>query len=324
MRIVQVREFGSPEVLKVAEAEEPQAGPGQVVIKVEAAGVAFGQVLLRSGRYPRPLPFVPGWEVGGRVIQVGPDVDPALAGQSVVANTPEFFGGYAEQVVVNSAHLFRVPPQLSLEQATRVFFAGQTAVSILKTVSIRPDDAVLVTAAAGATGSLVLQLAKTAGARTVIGAARGQDKLAAIRQLGADAAIDYSEDNWGEQVRQVTDGKGASVVIDNVGGRIARQAFEATANGHGHLVVFGASSGEGVALDTQEIARRGITVIGALGIALTLTEQETRACAEHALSEAAAGRLLPIAGPTYPLAQASAAHAALEARQIIGKALLIP
>src|SRR5437879_2074042 len=105
MRVVQIREFGSPKVLQVEEAEEPQAGSGQVVIKVEAAGVAFGQVLLRSGRYPRPLPFIPGWEVGGRVIQVGPDVDPSLEGQLVVANTTGFFGGYAERVAVDIINL---------------------------------------------------------------------------------------------------------------------------------------------------------------------------------------------------------------------------
>src|SRR6266567_1594385 len=176
MRIVQVHQFGPPEVLKIEEAEEPQAGPGQVVIKVSAAGVAFGDTIMRAGKYPFPLPFVPGFDVGGRVIQVGPGGDQSLLGEFVVARTNNNSGGYAEQAAVDATNVFRIPTELSVEQTAGVFLAGQTAVGLLKAMTIEPGEVVLITAAAGGVGSLMVQLARAVGAGTVIGAARGREK----------------------------------------------------------------------------------------------------------------------------------------------------
>lgn len=324
MRIVQIHQFGSPEVLMVEERAEPQAGPGQVVIAVEVAGVAFADVIVRSGKYPVPLPYVPGLEVGGRVIQVGPDGDQSLCGKLVVAHTSNNAGGYAEQAAVAVTDVFPIPSGLSVEQAMGVFRTGQTAIGILKAMSIAPGESVLITAAAGSIGSLMIQLVKAAGAGTVIGAARGQEKLALVSRLGADVTIDYSSDDWVEQVRKATEGKGADVVLDAVGGTIGRQAFEAMANGRGRLGVYGFSSGTYTQIETRELTRRGLTVIGPLGIMFARPEQEIRTYAETALSEAAAGRLVPLIGQTYPLARAADAHAALEARETTGNVLLIP
>lgn len=323
MRVVQVRQFGLPEVLHLEESEEPQAGPGQVVIAVEAAGVSFGDTSIRAGKYPFPLPFVPGWEVGGRITEVGPDGDQSLVGKPVVALI-KAGGGYGERVVADATTAFPLPKEVSVEQAVGVFVAGGAALCILKTVQIEPGEVVLITAAAGNVGSQLVQLAKAAGAGTVIGAAGGKEKLAVVSRLGADVAIDYREDNWVEQVRNVTGGKGADVVIDAVGGTIGHQAFEATANGGGRLVVYGSSSGTEATIGMQELAMRGITVIGALGIALTRPEQAILADAEAALQEAAAGRLVAVIGQTYPLERAADAHGAIEARKSIGKVLLIP
>lgn len=324
MRIVQAHQFGPPEVLQVEEVEEPQAGPDQVIIEVLAAGAAFGNTVLRSGKAPLPLPYVPGWEVGGRITRVRQGLDQRLVGKLVVARTRNNAGGYAEQVAVESTSLFPLPAGLSVEQAVGVFSAGQTAVSVLKTVRIEPGEVVLITAAAGGVGSLLVQLVKAAGAGTVIGAARGKEKLETIARLGADVVIDYQLPGWEEQVRKITGNKGADVVLDSVGGAIGRQAFEVTANGHGRLVVFGSSSGSGMTIETRELAGRGVTVIGALGMMLAMTEQQMHASAEFALAEAAAGRLVAVIGQTYPLERAAEAHAALEARQTIGKVLLIP
>jgi NADPH2:quinone reductase len=323
VRIVQAHQFGPPEVLQVEEGEEPQAGPGQVVIEVLAAGAAFGNTVLRSGKAPLPLPHVPGWEVGGRITRIGPGGDQTLVGKLVVAATRNNVGGYAEQVAVDTANLFPLPTGLSVEQAVGVFSAGQTAVSVLGTARIEPGASVLIMAAAGSTGSLLVQLAKAAGAGTVMGAARGKEKLEVVARLGADVTIDYQLPGWGEQVRKATGNNGADVVLDSVGGAVGRQALEVTANGHGRLVVFGSSSGSGMTIETEQLSRRGITVIGALGMMLAMTEQEMRASAEFALAEAA-GRLVAVIGQTYPLERAAEAHAALEARQTIGKVLLIP
>jgi NADPH2:quinone reductase len=256
-------------------------------------------------------------------MKAGQDADQSLVGKPVVARSMAG-GGYAEQIAVDAATVFRIPAGLSVEQAVGVFLAGQTAVSLLKTVRVEAGEAVLITAAAGSVGSLLVQLAKAAGASPVIGAARGKEKLAVVSRLGADAAIDYSEDNWVEQVREATGGKGADVVLESVGGAIGLQAFEATANGHGRIGVYGASSGTGITIEALNLARRGVTLVGSLGMAMAVTEQETRANAETVLAEAAAGRLTAVIGQTYPLDRAAEAHTALEARKTIGKVLLIP
>lgn len=324
MRIIQVRQFGPPEVLKVEEGEEPQAGPGQVVIKVSVAGVGFGDTIIRAGKYPFPIPFIPGSEVGGQIIQVGPDGDQALEGKLVVAHTNNFSGGYAEQVAVDAANVFPIPAGLSVEQALGVFRAGQTATGLLKAMNVKAGESVLITAAAGSIGTMLVQLAKAAGAGTVIGAARGKEKLAMVSRLGADVAIDYSEDNWVEQVREATGGQGADVALDAIGGTIGRQTFEALANGRGRLGTYGYSSGAFAQIDSTQLGRRGLTVTGPLGIMFTRPEQEQRSYAISALEEAAAGRLTPVIGQTYPLERAADAHAALEGRQTIGNVLLIP
>jgi NADPH2:quinone reductase len=258
MRIVQAHQFGPPEVLQIEEREAPQARPDQVVIAVEAAGAGFGDTIMRSGKYALPLPLTPGWEVGGRIIQVGPGGDRTLIGQPVVARTISG-GGYAEQVAVDAAIPIPIPAGLSVEQAVGVFLAGMTAISLLKIVHIEAGETVLVTAAAGSVGSLFIQRAKAAGASVVIGAARGKEKLVAISRLGADVAVDYSEDGWVEQVRMATGGKGVDVVVESVGGAIGRGAFEAMANGHGRLAIYGRSSGSGITVETEELALRGVT-----------------------------------------------------------------
>src|SRR5581483_2328195 len=213
----------------------------------------------------------PGWEVGGRVVSVGLDGDQSLPGQPVLARLMAG-GGYAERVAVDAAALLPIPAGLPVQQAVGVYLAGQTAVSLLKAVPITPGETVLITAAAGSVSSLIVQLAKAAGAGVVIGAAGGKQKLEAVSRLGADVAIDYSKDGWAEQVREATAGKGADLVIDSVGGAIGQQAFEVTANGHGRLAVFGASSGSGITLETLPLGRRGVTVIGALGRMLAMPE----------------------------------------------------
>ncbi|GHO81515.1 NADPH:quinone oxidoreductase [Ktedonobacter sp. SOSP1-85] len=324
MRVVQVHQFGSPEVLRLEETEEPQAGHGQVVIEVQVAGVCFGDTLIRSGKYPLPLPWVPGLEVAGRVREVGPDGDRTLVGKLVVARTKNNRGGYAELSVVDATDVFPIPTGLDIQQAVGVFLSGQTAVGLIKAINITPGEVVLITAAAGSLGSQLIQQARAAGAGTVIGAAYGKKKLDMITQLGADVAIDYSKDDWVEQVRKATNGKGADLVLDGVGGTIGHQAFEATTRGSGRLGVYGFSSGAWAKIETRELAARSITIIAPLAIAFAKPAQETHINAETALAEAATGKLRAVIGPTYPLSRAADAHTAIEARQTTGKVLLIP
>ena len=313
MRVVRIREFGPAGVLGVAEAAVPSPGPGEVLIEVEVAGVSFGDTIVRSGRYPVPLPYVPGTEVGGRVVRVGPAADSGLVGQRVVATTVANGGGYAEFAL--AADVCPVPAALELDEALAVYQPGALAVGMLGAMGVSTSDTVLITAAAGRIGSLLVQLAKAVGA-TVIAAAGSPSKLALATSLGADVAVDYSADGW-------TGGITTSVVLDAVGGRIGEQAMGTLGVG-GRMGLYGSSSGSWLPVEAQQIGRRGLIVMGPLGIVFAKPSDEQRADAEHALTEAAQGRLTPRIHARYPLPAAVRAHEDLEQRRNLGAVLLTP
>jgi NADPH2:quinone reductase len=259
-------------------------------------------------------------EVGGEVVAVGPDVDPALLGRTVVATTVGNRGGYAERALGVAAYTFPVPAGMALPTALAVFQAGGLAYGLLGAMRVAPGETVLVTAAAGRIGSLLVQLAKAAGA-TVVGTAGG-DKVAAVLGFGADHAVDHRADGWADRVRAVTGGRGVDVVLDAVGGEVGARAVDAAADGAGRIGVYGFASGTWLPLDAMQIGRRGLTVVGPLGIVFRKPDEAQRADSEHALAEAAAGRLTPRVHATYPLADAAAAHAAVESRRTTGAVLL--
>ncbi|MEU1386781.1 MULTISPECIES: zinc-binding dehydrogenase [unclassified Nonomuraea] len=322
MRVVQVTRFGGPEVLETRTVPDPVAGPGEVVVRVGFAEINFIETQLRRGFTPGPplpeLPYVPGAGVGGLVLSVGDDVDAGLVGRRVVTRTPGFGGGNAELVVARAADLIEVPDGLALADATALLVDGNTAVGLFANAAIRPGERVLVQAAAGGLGSLLVQLARGAGAR-VVGAAGGAAKLAVVAGLGAEATVDYSRPGWTKEVLDATGGRGPDVVFDGVGGELGRQAFEVTARG-GRFSVHGASSGSATTVDPAEADRRGVTVIGLEQLATLGQDGNERTV--HALAEAAAGRLKAVVGRTFPLEQAAEAHAAIEARAVNGKTLL--
>lgn len=188
MRIVRVREFGPPEVLRVEETPTPRPAAGQVLVAVEVSGVIYGETIVRSGRYPLPLPYEPGIEVGGQVVEVGAEVDPSLVGRQVVATTLGNTGGYAESALAEVGNVFTVSDTLSLEQAITVFQSGAVSLGLLSAMRVQAGETVLVTAAAGRIGSVLVQLAKAAGVR-VIGAVGSADKAVAASGFGADCSV---------------------------------------------------------------------------------------------------------------------------------------
>lgn len=323
MRVIRVREFGDPSVLKLEDAPTPVAAAGQVVIDVEVAAVLFGDTIVRGGRFPFPLPYTPGLEVGGRVAAVGPGGDEALVGRRVVAATPSTGGGYAEHAVVDTRWLFEVPDLTDLDDAVPVFQAGAVALGMLGAMRLAAGETMLITAAAGRLGSLLVQAAKAAGA-TVIGAVGSSGKTEFVTALGADAVVDYSTPDWIDQVKTATGGQGVDLALDAVGGAIGAGALTALRDGAGRLGSYGFASGEWTPLDAGVIGRRGLTVVGAAGITFAKPETEQRADAERALSELAAGRLIPRIHAAFPLEGAPEAHAELEARSTIGAILLKP
>jgi NADPH2:quinone reductase len=329
MRAIVLRQFGSPEELRLEEVPEPVAGPGEVVVDVEAAGIQFVETQVRSGSLqgvspvaPKALPWTPGREVAGVIASVGEGVDRALIGRRVAGQTATS-GGYAERAVLTVGNVHPLPETLGSAEAVSLLGTGRTAVALMETAGIGKGDIVLVESAAGAVGTLTLQLARAAGAEQLIGLARGEEKLRLVRKFGADAAIDYTEPDWPDQVRQVAP-EGVTVVLDALGGQTGVSAFELLAPG-GRFVIFGFSSGSITQLDPAAVAGRGITVSSYFGPPTgdrgpEVQLRQTR----EALTAAAEGRLRPLVGQRFSLAEASVAHAAITARATVGKTVLIP
>ncbi|MGW4327416.1 zinc-binding dehydrogenase [Nocardia sp. NPDC004573] len=328
MRAVQASEFGGPEVLEVRELPDPAAGPGEAVIDVAAADVMFLDTRLRSGWgtdfFAIEPPYVPGGAVAGVVASVGPGVDPAWVGKRVSTPTAASgiggglpIGGYAEKALAKADTLMALPDGLTATQAVALTHDGRTALAVFDRAAVQPGEWVLITAAAGGLGVLLIQLARAAGAH-VVAAARGAQKLELAERLGATAVVDYSAPDWAEKARAAT-GTGAHVVLDGAGGALGEAALTVVADG-GRFLGYGAAAGEFAALDREAAAARGVTVYGLFDI--TGADVDWQALARRAQDEVAAGRLEVVVGQTFPLDAADRAHAAIESRAALGRTLL--
>ncbi|WP_329105239.1 zinc-binding dehydrogenase [Micromonospora sp. NBC_01699] len=317
MRAVWLTGFGGPEKLVPGDAPDPVAGPGQALIEVAYVNITFVETQFRAtgaGPYRPELPMIPGNGVGGVVSAVGPDVDPTLIGRQVVSSTGGS-GGYAERAAVDAAGLFLVPDGLALDSAVALLADGRTATWLVHSAGLVGGERVLVEAAAGGVGTLLVQLARAAGA-TVVAAAGGPYKVGLARDLGADVAVDYRNPDWTDRVRAAVGG--VDVIFDGVGGTVARAAFELLDRG-GRMLSFGLASGEWANISEEAAERRG-----AQAIRPAMDPTRLRTFTESALAEAAAGRLRPSIGQRFPLHRAAEAHAAITSRTTTGKTLLTP
>jgi len=263
------------------------------------------------------------------VCSVGDGVDRSWVGREVIAGTGERdgdglstgpSGGYAEQAVAPAAALVPIPHGVGQREAVALLHDGPTALQLLGVAGVVTGDRVLVTAAAGGAGVLLVQLLRARGAR-VIGAAGGARKLSLVRELGAETVVDYSEPGWTDRVRATTGDRGVDVILDGAGGELGVQAFEAIASG-GRFITYGSSGGEFAVIDQQQASDREVTVTGLLDLP-SLDPGARKALTEQALAEASSGRIRPIIGQTFPLEQAAQAHAAIAARNTLGKTLLV-
>ncbi|MFE6713283.1 zinc-binding dehydrogenase [Streptomyces sp. NPDC057695] len=332
MHAIRLHAFGPAENLVYEETPDPVPGPGQVRIKVAAAGVHLLDTALREGMtgpFPAPaeLPTVPGREVAGTVDALGEGTDPGWLGRRVVAHLGMAPGGYAELAVTDATRLHALPDHLGEAEAVAMIGTGRTTLGILQFAALGPDAVAIVPAAAGGIGTLLVQYAKNAGA-TVIGLAGGPAKTACVEENGADLAVDYTRPDWPRQVRAHLAGRTATVVFDSVGGDTGRAAVDLLGKGGQHLV-FGWSSsglldGEPLTFTPEELAERGITSESVLGpVMLQKAGGDVRTLELAALDAAATGTLRP-AVQRFPLADAAAAHRALETRGTTGKVVLIP
>lgn len=326
MHAIRLHAFGPAENLVHERTEDPEPGPGQVRIAVAAAGVHLLDTALRAGMRGGPalvpvLPTVPGREVAGTVESLGEGVAGLWLGRRVVAHLGFAPGGYAELAVTDVERLRDIPGNLDFAQAVAMIGTGRTAMGIAQFAEFGPSSVVVVPAAAGGIGTLLVQHAHHTGA-TVVGLAGGPEKVALARANGADPAVDYTDPGWPEKVRAHLGGRAATVVLDGVGGDVAREAVGLLGPGGRHIV-FG-WSGAGL-LGGSPYLVEGVSeqVLGPVMMRRAGGPDPVRTLELRALAEAAAGRLVP-AVTRFPLAEAAAAHRALENRATIGKVVLEP
>jgi NADPH:quinone reductase len=322
MHAIRLYEFGPAANLRYETIDDPVPGPGQVRIAVAAAGVHLIDISIREGDAPPgqspDLPITMGRDAAGTVDALGPGTDPAWLGRRVVVYLGARYGGYAELAVADAADLHHLPDGVTFEAAVAMIGTGRTTLAVLEVAAIDADDTVLITSAAGGMGALAVQAAKQAGA-TVIGAAGGPDKVATVRKLGADLAVDYLRPEWKDEIETALGERPVTVTLDGVGGTIGRAALELLGVG-GRLVLFGWSSGDPSPLTAYDLFGRGISATAAIGARIFkrpggLRDLETKALA-------AATTLVPLVH-TFPLADAAKAHLALKARETTGKVVLL-
>ncbi len=317
-----VAKTGGPEVLALQEQEVGDPGPGHVRIQSAAAGVNFVDVYFRTGLYPRPLPFVSGVEGAGRIEAVGAGVTDFAVGDRVAwSGVP---GSYAEVVLAPAASLVRIPEGVDDRTAAAAMLQGMTAHYLVHgTRATKPGDVALVHAAAGGAGLLTVQMLARAGA-TVIGTCSTAEKEALARAAGCEHVIRYGETDFAKEVKRITDGRGVDVVYDSVGA----STFEGSLvclRPRGLLVLFGQSSGPVPPFDLGRLNAIGSLFVTRPSLAHYLRDRaELELRAGEVLSAIGKGELRIRIGAEYPLAEAAAAHRALEGRKTTGKVLLIP
>jgi NADPH2:quinone reductase len=271
MRAWTVEKFGPPaEVLRLdLDAPDFEPGPGQVKVRVEAAGLGLPDVFMCANNYPLtpPLPFIPSQEAAGEIIAVGEGVDPSLLGLRVLGPTlfQDQRGGLADACLMRAQAAFPIPDEMPGEEAAGFFIPYLTAwVGLVRRARLQAEDTVLVLGASGSSGCAAVQLAKAVGAR-VIAVAGGPHKVEFCRGIGADAVIDHRAEDITARTLELTDGNGVSVVYDPVGGAAGRAAFKATAF-EGRFVVIGYASGKWPEIALAETLPRNISLVGAMPV----------------------------------------------------------
>jgi NADPH2:quinone reductase len=319
MKAIRVQEYGGPTVLRFEEVPAPTPGPKQALVRLSMAGVNFVDIYQRRGTYPVSLPYIPGREGAGVVEAVGQGVTTVKSGDRV-AFTGEP-GSYAEAAVVTADSLIPLPVDFSFEQGSAIPMQGMTAHYLLHEFRRpKPSDTVLIHAAAGGVGLLLVQWARHLGAR-VLGTVSSEEKARAAREAGADEVILYTRQDFVTETKRLTNGHGADLIIDGVGKTTFPGNLEVVAV-RGHIVIFGASSGPADPIVPNALMARSITVSGGSSGNFLVTREEVLRRAGDVVAGVRAGWLHLRIGKVLPLEQAAEAHQLLEGRHTIGKLLL--
>jgi NADPH:quinone reductase len=315
MKAIRVHELGGAEKLTLEEIEKPTPKPDEVLIKVAAAGINYADTMMRSGNYlTKPdLPFTLGYEAAGTIETAGENVSHLSVGQRVLATVSS--GGYAEFATAKANQVIPIPDELGFGESTALLVQGLTALGLLN--ETKAGQTILIHAAAGGVGSLLVQLAKFKGLK-VIGTASSEQKLQLVADLGADFAVNYTEDDWTDEVLKATDGKGVDWLIEMVGGAIVAQNLKVLAK-HGTMWIYGAASGEDFKVSVLSLMAKNHTIRGywLMNESIENRIRFTKELMEHI----GAGRL-KIQVTEFPLEKAKEAHEAIESRKTTGKVVL--
>jgi len=323
MKAVLCRELGSIGDLVVADAPSPRAGPGEVVVSVRACGVNFPDVLLVQGKYQvkPPLPFSPGVEIAGVVMEAGAGVTHVKPGDAVAGSVP--YGGFAEQVLAPAQNVAPIPPALDFRVAAAFTLTyGTSYHALVDRAGLRPGETLLVLGAAGGVGLSAVELGKLLGAR-VIAAASSEAKLATCERFGAAAVINYEQEDLREALKRASSDRGIDVVYDPVGARFAEPAVRSLA-WRGRYLVIGFAGGEipRIPLNLPLLSERSI--LGVYWGAWAAREpQANRANLAKVVDWIMAGKLKPLVSKTFPLARAADALEELTSRRALGKIVLV-
>ena len=322
MQAIQVSQPGGPEVLTPVDVPIPTPKPTEALVEIKAAGVNFIDVYVREGRYPAPLPFVNGQEGAGIVKEVGAEVSGLKPGDRIAYTSS--LGSYAEYAAVPAARLVKIPDKLTFEQAAAAMLQGMTAHYLVhSSYKLQKGETALIHAAAGGVGLLLVQMAKSIGARVIATAGTEEKKQLAL-DAGADECIVYTQADFETETKRLTDGKGVHVVYDGVGKATFDKDLEVL-RPRGYLVLFGGSSGAVPPFDLIKLSQKGSLFITRPTLGhYTATREELDWRASEVLGSIARGELKLRIHKAYPLAEAEQAHRDLEGRKTTGKLLLLP
>jgi NADPH2:quinone reductase len=329
MKAIFYSEFGNRSVLTYGDRPAPEPGPDELLLQTTRTSVNFVDVRERQGIYNKPethggktyLPHTPGLQAVGNVRAVGSNVDHSWIGQKVMAYTPAG-GGYAEQTVARAEFCLPIPPR----QDENIFAAlpnqGLTAYILLTTtVQLKAGESILVQGASGGVGSLLIPMAKMMDAGLVLGTASSSGKLDFVKKLGADDAIDYTDNHWVKHVLERTNGKGVDIILESVGGEIFDQSFDCLAI-FGRLAIYGSTRGPGQAVPPRSLLGKAQSLTGFYLPVFLQRPNLIRAGLRFLMHAAADGKVVPSISRVLPLREAAEAHRILEDREVRGTLLL--
>ena len=323
MKAIQFTEYGGPEVLKTIEIDKPKPGPTEVLIEIHAIGVNYADTARREGQYvvPTKLPFIPGAEIAGVIVEAGEEVTNVNIGSRVVTLIES--GGYAEYAVVDSRNVtVMLKEDIDFKQAVSLPLQGLSAYHILKTMGcITNDDTVLIHAAAGGVGTLAVQLAKLFGARKVIATASTDEKLDLAKSLGADVCINYTNEGWHKEVLEATEGRGVNLALEMVGGDVFKDTLKCLAP-FGKVVIYGVASGEQAVMHPSSLMAKNQSVIGFFLPQIMRKRELFMRSIRELFNYLEEGKLQLIIGETYPLEEAAKVHELMQSRKTTGKIIL--